>query len=209
MSESGCTVEAVSGNYRTAPMGSLVGPSFLNAAARIRADDTPDELLTRLQEIEAEGGRMRHLRWAARTLDLDIILCEEQIVSTPRLQIPHPACWHRRFVLDPLAEISPHAMHPVFHQTLGDLHARLTSRPLPVAYLCYEGAGKLMASMIEGRFPGKTIRVADPRRAAVAFSWRHSASDLPNVIRLDDAEDFAELMTNVLTAALDEPQRVD
>jgi 2-amino-4-hydroxy-6-hydroxymethyldihydropteridine diphosphokinase len=127
------TVQRISRFYRTAPVGDDAGREFLNAAAEIETDLEPIPLLDLLQTIETESGRIRAVHWGPRTLDLDLILYGEKIIDLPKLQIPHPACWYRRFVLDPLAEIAAETLHPLKKLTFGELRSRLEVRPLPVA----------------------------------------------------------------------------
>jgi 7,8-dihydro-6-hydroxymethylpterin-pyrophosphokinase len=71
--------------------------------------------------IEKAMGRKRIQKKGPRTIDLDIVLFEEEVVRTPQLTIPHPAMQYRRFVLEPLAEIAPVALHPVLKKTVKEL----------------------------------------------------------------------------------------
>ncbi len=84
-------------------------PDYINAVAMLDTTLPPEALLDALQAIEQAHGRVRkpEERWAARTLDLDILLYGNQIISTPRLSIPHPEMTQRDFVLQPLADIAP------------------------------------------------------------------------------------------------------
>jgi 2-amino-4-hydroxy-6-hydroxymethyldihydropteridine diphosphokinase len=102
----------VSGIYRSAPVGHLNQPDFLNAVARIETELPPETLLDRLQEIEKRHGRERPFAGAPRTLDLDLLLYGDEVISTPRLVVPHPRMHERAFVLKPLAEIAPQAAIP-------------------------------------------------------------------------------------------------
>lgn len=97
---------AVSSWYRSAPVGPAGQPDYLNAVARLETTLDPESLLNALQGIEQQQGRQRGERWAARTLDLDILLFGEHIIKTPRLQIPHAQMGDRNFVLVPLAELA-------------------------------------------------------------------------------------------------------
>jgi 2-amino-4-hydroxy-6-hydroxymethyldihydropteridine diphosphokinase len=107
-------VDTVSAVYETEPVGGPEGqPEFLNAVARIKTTLSPHELLKALQGIEKELGRKRDVFWGPRTIDLDILLYEQEIVSTDDLIIPHPLMHERRFVMQPLAQIAPDVMHPV------------------------------------------------------------------------------------------------
>ena len=79
------------------------------------------ELLTFLQQLEQEAHRERKVHWGPRTLDLDILFYEDQVIDTPRLQVPHPLLHQRGFVLRPLAEVLPDWIHPVLHKTVRQL----------------------------------------------------------------------------------------
>jgi 2-amino-4-hydroxy-6-hydroxymethyldihydropteridine diphosphokinase len=102
----------VSSLYRSAPVGYLDQPDFINAVAQIETDLTPRALLDQLLAIERRYGRVRDFPNAPRTLDLDILLYGECIVQEPRLTIPHPRMHERAFVLVPLAEIAHDAVIP-------------------------------------------------------------------------------------------------
>jgi 2-amino-4-hydroxy-6-hydroxymethyldihydropteridine diphosphokinase len=99
----------LSGFHETEPMGCAPGtPFFLNAVAEIGTFLTPVELLHRLQSLEILSGRPKdHARNASRTLDLDLLYCDEMTLNSPELQLPHPRMTERLFVLVPLSEIRP------------------------------------------------------------------------------------------------------
>ena len=97
----------VSAIYRSPAIGPGEQPHYLNAVACIQTALDPEALLDALQAQEQAQGRTRELRWGARTLDLDILLYADQVIDTPRLQVPHPAIHQRNFVLYPLADICP------------------------------------------------------------------------------------------------------
>lgn len=132
LASSGCRIHAVSRYYRTSAVGSHAGEDFLNAAVAIDTDLSAEALLELLQSIETELGRVRSIRWGPRTIDLDLLLYGGAVIETPRLTVPHPCCWYRRFVLDPLFEIAAEVIHPGKAVTIAELHARLLVRPLPV-----------------------------------------------------------------------------
>ncbi|WP_104991485.1 2-amino-4-hydroxy-6-hydroxymethyldihydropteridine diphosphokinase [Deinococcus sp. NW-56] len=107
------TVTGVSALYRTAPVGGPVGqPDYLNAVLQLETDLRPPDLLAGLHRLEAEAGRERRERWEARILDLDLLLCGEEVWDTPGLTLPHPRAWGRAFVLAPLADLAPELVHP-------------------------------------------------------------------------------------------------
>jgi len=91
--------------YRSAPVGYADQPDFLNAVVQLETGLPPEGLLDRLQEIEHRHGRERPFPGAPRTLDLDLLLCGERPISTPRLTLPHPRMHERAFVLLPLLEL--------------------------------------------------------------------------------------------------------
>lgn len=128
-----CGVQAVSGLYRTPPVGTHAGTAFLNAAAQIECGLPPAQLLSRLQALETRLGRTRSRHWGPRTLDLDLLLHGNTTLHTPELTVPHPALWYRRFVLDPLCELAADVVHPVKGVTLGELRERLRAQPLTIA----------------------------------------------------------------------------
>lgn len=103
---------AVSSLYRSAPVGYLDQPEFVNAVACIETALAPHELLAALLDIERRFGRVRDFPNAPRTLDLDIVLYGECEVREPGLTIPHPRLHERAFVVVPLAEIAPEAIVP-------------------------------------------------------------------------------------------------
>lgn len=108
--------------HATKPVGGPPGQGdFLNGAVLIETELAPGELRRKLQQIEQKLGRERTERWAARTLDIDILLYDDQIIDQPDLQIPHPRMSFRPFVLAPAAEVAAEMVHPVLGVTIGAL----------------------------------------------------------------------------------------
>ena len=126
----GCCDVEMSRVKRTRPVGSEAGDEFLNAAASMQTDQSPEELLTTLHEIETTFGRTRTRHWAPRTLDLDLILYDDFVSNTRQLVVPHPAMWYRRFVLDPAIEVAAEMVHPILGESIAQLRERLLVRPL-------------------------------------------------------------------------------
>jgi len=123
------SVLRVSTFHETEPVGYLEQGRFLNAAALVATDLEPRELLLRLLAVEREMGRARTFRNGPRIIDLDIVLWGARVIDEPGLTVPHPRMHSRAFVLAPLCEIAPDAVHPVLGQTVRQLAARLSGRP--------------------------------------------------------------------------------
>lgn len=98
--------------YTSAPVGYADQPDFVNAAALIETELSAEALLQALLELEQQFGRVRTFLNAPRTLDLDILLYDDQTIAQPALQVPHPRMHERAFVLMPLAEIDPELLIP-------------------------------------------------------------------------------------------------
>ncbi|HET8888433.1 MAG TPA: 2-amino-4-hydroxy-6-hydroxymethyldihydropteridine diphosphokinase [Candidatus Angelobacter sp.] len=116
------SVNRVSALYETEPV-EVAGqqPWFLNCAAAVETELTPLQFLKSMLAIEHSMGRERTEPKGPRTIDMDIIFFGDEVVDTKELTVPHPAMQHRRFVLAPLAEIAPEAMHPVLRRTALEL----------------------------------------------------------------------------------------
>lgn len=118
-------IVAVSGFYRTPPLGPQDQPDYLNAAVALETSLAPETLLDHTQRIELDQGRVRKAeRWGPRTLDLDIMLFGDETITTPRLTVPHYDMKNRGFMLWPLFEIAPE-LHFPDGETLASVLARL------------------------------------------------------------------------------------
>ncbi len=108
-----CQLIKCSSFYQSTPMGPQDQDDYINAVALLSTELSPIQLLDQLQKIELQHGRKRKKeRWGARTLDLDILLYNNEVIDTPRLTIPHYGMKQRNFVLLPLSEIAPELMLP-------------------------------------------------------------------------------------------------
>lgn len=115
----------VSAFYETNAVARYSQPNYLNAAMKIRTILTPDELLTATQKIEIELGRTSKQNEAPRTIDIDILLYEQELICTDELTIPHPLLHLRPFVLIPLQEIAPSEIHPILQESIMDIYQRV------------------------------------------------------------------------------------
>lgn len=133
LNSNGIEVVKCSGMHETAAVGMARADAgaFINAVVWVRTTLPPAALLQRMREIESELGRTRQGGVEAiggsesRTIDLDMLLYGDLVINTRPLSVPHPRMHERRFVLGPLAEIAPGAVHPVLRKAVGELLAAL------------------------------------------------------------------------------------
>ena len=123
--------------YRTAPVGYLDQPDFVNAVAELETGLAPEGLLRQLLSIEQDFGRVRSVRNAPRTLDLDLLLYGNRQMRSAQLTLPHPRMSERAFVLVPMAEIAP----DVAVGALGTVAALLDA-------VCTEGVERIAAATL-------------------------------------------------------------
>lgn len=117
----GITIKEISSLYETEPVGNEDQGKFLNGVVAIETSLSPQTLLTTLKVIETKVGRQHRERWGPREIDLDVLIYGEMCLRTSELIIPHPEMHNRRFVLVPLAEITPNLVHPILNVTINDI----------------------------------------------------------------------------------------
>ena len=147
------------------PVGGPPGQiDYLNAVAEVQTDLPAAELLHTLLAIEQRLGRERVERHGPRTIDLDLLLYGDEVISEPGLEVPHPRLHLRSFVLEPLAEIAPGVVHPTLGVTVGRLWEDFDPDALPEEKPEPEGAERTV------RRHAATVA---PRRAASEGGFRH------------------------------------
>ncbi len=136
--ESSLLIEAACGKiiqrspiYETAAWGKTDQAAFLNQALELHTTLTAAALMKELLAIEQKSGRKRLEKYGPRTIDIDILLFNQEIINTQLLTVPHLQMANRRFVLQPLCEIAATYMHPLLHKTIAEL-LQLCPDPLPV-----------------------------------------------------------------------------
>jgi 2-amino-4-hydroxy-6-hydroxymethyldihydropteridine diphosphokinase len=112
--------------YETQSWGKTDAPDYLNQVVLLKTDLAPREVLEKILAIEIKLGRTREEKWGSRTIDIDILFYGGEIVEEDRLHIPHPELHKRRFTLEPLNEIAPDWVHPVFNKKISQLKTELS-----------------------------------------------------------------------------------
>lgn len=121
-----CRVTKISPFYVTKPVGGIEQDDFLNCCIEIKTLYSPYELLDFVNSVENKNGRERIIHWGPRTLDMDIVLYEDCVMSEERLTIPHKEMAKREFVLRPLKDIAPYEIQPVLNKSVQELFENIT-----------------------------------------------------------------------------------
>ena len=216
-------VLSCSGLYATSPIGNLAGESFLNAVVCVRTSLEPEKLLGVCQGIENRLGRVRGVRWGPRQIDLDLIAVDDLQLQSKTLSLPHPACWYRRFVLDPLMEIAPAWIHPQRETSVADLQRRLLVRPLRLDLSCCEVAlHNSTVGVLRSTFSARELEIitsvdtgienglAQPPTWKVLDRKVLHSEKRDAVSRLELCclpEQAAQTLIDIVRSALDEPRR--
>ncbi len=201
-----------SGLYCSTPMGTQAGSPFLNSICGLTTRLTPQQLLSALQSVETQLGRIREVFWGPRTLDLDLLSYGNCLVNEPSLVIPHPALTYRRFVLDPLVEIDPDWRHPLVQNTAGQILDRLKCRPLLIRLIdVHSEQVEAISCDLLPQFPDvKFFSDCESPAEAIPFQMRGTGTNCYELV-VDlrrSPGDMVEQLTSALTAILDSPKRV-
>lgn len=204
--------------YRSAAMGAVAGDTFWNGVVAVRTALPPLELLDQLQVLEQHHQRVRDVRWGPRTLDLDLLGYGSHSIAAPRLTVPHPGAWYRRFVLDPWHDLAPDWRHPVYQLTIAELRQRLVSSP-PRLWLAGRWEPTFLASLqsliaarwpdliceplVANALPESGLLITNELSPNLPTYWPHLV--LPNSGSDGDHQQF---VIDVLTAAYMPPVRV-
>lgn len=113
--------------YRTDPYGNVARFEFVNSAVECDTLYSPKELLGVLRNIELQGGRVRKEHWGDRTLDIDIVFYDDEVIQGDDLCIPHIDMHNRIFVLRPLYDLCPYKVHPLLNKRIEELLRDLPS----------------------------------------------------------------------------------
>jgi dihydroneopterin aldolase/2-amino-4-hydroxy-6-hydroxymethyldihydropteridine diphosphokinase len=112
----------------TEPYGYTDQDEFLNSAVMLDTILPPLELLDAFQQIETDANRKRLIHWGPRTLDVDLLFYDDEILSCERLTVPHPEIEKRTFVLEPMVQLASWFRHPILHKTMQELLENLKAQ---------------------------------------------------------------------------------
>ncbi|MEJ5284841.1 MAG: 2-amino-4-hydroxy-6-hydroxymethyldihydropteridine diphosphokinase [Brevinematales bacterium] len=120
-----CEIINISRFYRTKPYGYINQKNFINFVIEIKTSYSPFEFIKKCQLIENKLGRKRVIKWGPRTIDIDILFWENEVINTEDLKIPHYDLHNREFVLKPMLDIAPEYVHPVLKKTMREIYLDL------------------------------------------------------------------------------------
>lgn len=132
---------AISPAYRNPAVG-FAGADFINLVVGFRSDDSPAQVKAKLERIELSCGRARVApKWAPRTMDLDILMYDQQVSAEPGLLLPRPDLLRRAFMLKPLADLAPGLRHPTEQRTIGELWSQFPAADHPLVAVTIPRSG--------------------------------------------------------------------
>ena len=118
-------VKSVSSVYETQSWGKTDAPDYLNQVVFLQTALPAQSILKKILNIELQLGRKREEKWGSRIIDIDILFYGDAIIDEPDLHVPHPEMHKRRFTLEPMAQLAPHFIHPVFKKEILQLKDEL------------------------------------------------------------------------------------
>ncbi len=195
--------------YTSTPVGANAGERFVNAAIGLSTDLAPLDLLDACQALENECGRTRSVHWGPRTLDLDLLLTDDGLlVEHPRLTLPHPHFWYRRFVLEPLAEIAPDVREPHLQRTVRAWSERWRIDPLVIQVIRPVPSGSTLLTELHARFPRVQIIDADVPDADAGMVIEFASDTQPRfapgrIVLPTDPVSAERWLNDILTAVTD------
>ncbi len=192
LAQRGLGVVRASRVWRTRAVGGPPDQSeFLNQVLLAETSLSAQALLQVLLECEQALGRVRHRRWAARTIDIDLLLYEQQVLSTEQLQLPHPRMSFRRFVLQPAVEIAAEMIHPLAGRSLQQLLDHLNHTP-PLVWIVEEVLwDRLLAAF--GSPPSHEEKTASIASSAPCFPAESPRRGPPRFERIATRKDLLAL----------------
>ncbi|MFD2871148.1 2-amino-4-hydroxy-6-hydroxymethyldihydropteridine diphosphokinase [Mucilaginibacter ximonensis] len=107
----------ISSVYETESWGKTDEPDYLNMVIEVKTSLPAQTVLERILNIEKVMGRVREEKWGSRTIDIDILYYNAEVIDVPGLHIPHPQLHNRKFTLAPLVELAPDFIHPVLKKS--------------------------------------------------------------------------------------------
>jgi len=208
-------VVSTSRRYQTAPVGAEAGASFVNSAVEIESDLDPHALLECTQSIENGLGRVRTIHWGPRTLDIDLLFTDPSFVmAMPRLTLPHPHLWYRRFVLEPLCDLAAGMVIAPYQHTASELASRWRMPDWRVG-VHSSVAGVSQDSLVHAvskRFPSRRIMPwtpGQPRPELLALMGEVADVSPPFLTLHDDVPTATQALVDAITAAQDQPVPID
>lgn len=209
-----------SGLYCTSPIGTQAGETFLNAVVCVQTSLSPEELLSLCHQVENKLGRIRDIHWGPRNIDLDLIAFDDLIIHSTMLSLPHPACWYRRFVLDPMTEIAPEWLHPQRKITVVELLTRLLNRPLILDLSCCDSTFIASAvNILKTAFTSQELSIvtSNEKENPEPPTWKVLEQTMPQwqsceiVSRMDLSNLSAPIeqaLIDMIHSAINAPQRI-